>query len=113
MMIRYESLKNSLEVLKKLNSVNESNGQVVPYYNFYIPEVMDKIDIRKDYVNWVHRGKILPSVSPIKKILRRTTCISSGFTAANELGSPEQNHTFIKSSKIYQEIPKFISIPFS
>lgn len=60
-MIRFESLKASLEVLKKLNNVNDYNGQIIPYDNFYIPEVTDIVDIRKDYVNWVHRGKTLPS----------------------------------------------------
>lgn len=62
-MIRFESLKASLEVLKKLNNVNDFNGQIIPYDNFYIPEVTEIVDIRKDYVNWVHRGKTLPSVS--------------------------------------------------
>ncbi|XP_061191320.1 probable E3 ubiquitin-protein ligase HERC4 [Saccostrea echinata] len=61
MVIRLECLKSSLGVLKKLNSVNDANGQIIPYDNFYISEVAEKIDIRKDYVNWVHRGKILPS----------------------------------------------------
>lgn len=62
-MIRFESLKASLEVLKKLNNVNDYNGQIIPYDNFYIPEVTDIVDIRKDYFNWVHWGKTLPSVS--------------------------------------------------
>lgn len=64
MLIRFDALKSSLEVLKKLNSVNDFNGQIIPYHNFYIPEANEIIDIRKDYVNWVHRGKTLPGVSP-------------------------------------------------
>ena len=49
--------------MKKLNKVNEINGQIIPYNHFYIPELRDKVDIRADYVNWVQQSKLINSVS--------------------------------------------------
>ena len=45
----------SLEVLKKLNHVNEQNGQIIPYTRFYINELKDKVDIKSDYLSWVQQ----------------------------------------------------------
>ena len=45
----------SLEVLKKLNNVNEQNGQIIPYNSFYISELKDKVDIKSDYLSWVQQ----------------------------------------------------------
>lgn len=47
----------SMEVLKKLNSVNESNGQIIPYHQFYVPEVKEAVDIRKDYILWLQKNR--------------------------------------------------------
>ena len=55
----------SLEVLKKLNHVNEQNGQVIPYSSFYINDLKDKVDIKSDYLSWVqlqHPGKYMPGM---------------------------------------------------
>lgn len=48
-----------LSRLNKLNSNLNGNqvkkGQLkVPYSTFYIPQLNDKIDIRNDYMKWVH-----------------------------------------------------------
>ncbi|XP_064600028.1 probable E3 ubiquitin-protein ligase HERC4 isoform X2 [Liolophura sinensis] len=50
---RQRCLHTSMEVLKKLNSVNEMNGQIIPYHRFYIAELTEKVNIKADYVNWV------------------------------------------------------------
>ncbi|VDI47312.1 Hypothetical predicted protein [Mytilus galloprovincialis] len=47
--------------MKKLNKVNEINGQIIPYNHFYIPELRDKVDIRADYVNWIQQSKLINS----------------------------------------------------
>lgn len=54
-------IKFSLEIMKKLNKVNEISGQIIPYNHFYIPELRDKVDIRADYVNWVQQSKLINS----------------------------------------------------
>ncbi|CAC5368392.1 HERC4 [Mytilus coruscus] len=59
-------IKFSLEIMKKLNKVNELNGQIIPYNHFYIPELRDKVDIRADYVNWVQQSRLINSVSIVK-----------------------------------------------
>jgi hypothetical protein len=49
-------------VLAKLNKLNSNlnghqvkKGQLkVPYTSFYIPQLADKIDIRFDYMRWIH-----------------------------------------------------------
>lgn len=50
---RQHGLYISLEMLKRLNTVNEDNNQLVPYHRFYIPLLKDKVNIRNDYVSWV------------------------------------------------------------
>ncbi|XP_060594475.1 probable E3 ubiquitin-protein ligase HERC4 isoform X2 [Ruditapes philippinarum] len=50
---RFKALFISLEVLKKLNNVNEQNGQIIPYNKFYINDLKDKVNLKGDYVNWV------------------------------------------------------------
>ena len=52
---RFHALFVSLELLKKLNNVNEQNGQIIPYNSFYISELKDKVDIKSDYLSWVQQ----------------------------------------------------------
>uniref|UniRef100_A0A0B7B3C0 HECT domain-containing protein n=2 Tax=Arion vulgaris TaxID=1028688 RepID=A0A0B7B3C0_9EUPU len=52
---RQSSLFTSMEILQKLNQVNEMNNQIIPYYKFYVPELKDKVNIREDYISWVQR----------------------------------------------------------
>ncbi|KAK3089327.1 hypothetical protein FSP39_002760 [Pinctada imbricata] len=53
---RFTGVRVSLEVLKKLNTVSEKNGQIVPYHHFYIPELKDKVNIKQDYAQWVQQN---------------------------------------------------------
>ncbi|CAH1793710.1 unnamed protein product, partial [Owenia fusiformis] len=52
---RQKGLEVCMEFLKKLNTVNDNNGQIVPYDRFYIPELVDKVHIRQDYINWIQQ----------------------------------------------------------
>lgn len=56
---RGKGLYVSLEILKKLNVVNEQNGQIIPYHKFYVGELKDKINIKADYVSWVQQNSRL------------------------------------------------------
>ncbi|XP_014770177.1 probable E3 ubiquitin-protein ligase HERC4 [Octopus bimaculoides] len=53
--IKKRTVLVSMEVLKKLNSVNESNGQIIPYHQFYVPEVKEAVNIRQDYIAWIQK----------------------------------------------------------
>ncbi|BFZ17845.1 hypothetical protein BsWGS_20882 [Bradybaena similaris] len=52
---RHAGLFTSMEMLQKLNQVNEANNQIIPYHKFYVPELKDKVNIRADYISWVQR----------------------------------------------------------
>lgn len=48
------SLKASLDLLKKINTINrESAVQKVNHEQFYIPELTDKVDVKRDYFKWL------------------------------------------------------------
>lgn len=46
------NLKMCLDVLQKLNSTNRT-VQKVGHEVFYIPEITDRVDVRKDYFKWL------------------------------------------------------------
>ncbi|XP_068245605.1 probable E3 ubiquitin-protein ligase HERC4 isoform X2 [Palaemon carinicauda] len=49
-------LQSSLKVLGLLHQENLKKGSKaarIPYEEFYIPEIAEKIDIRRDYLNWI------------------------------------------------------------
>ncbi|XP_051945513.1 probable E3 ubiquitin-protein ligase HERC4 isoform X2 [Xyrauchen texanus] len=48
-------LLTSLKFLEILHSVNERAGQIVQYDKFYIHELDELIDIRKDYATWIQQ----------------------------------------------------------
>ncbi|KAL4239292.1 putative E3 ubiquitin-protein ligase herc4 [Mactra antiquata] len=50
---RLKATHVSLEILKKLNHVNENNGQIVPYNKFYINDMTDRVNLRNDYIQWI------------------------------------------------------------
>ncbi|CAL1530118.1 unnamed protein product [Lymnaea stagnalis] len=52
---RQDGLYVSMEMLQKLNQVNETYNQIIPYHKFYVPELKDKVNIRDDYISWVQR----------------------------------------------------------
>ena len=56
-------IKLAMEIMKKLNRVNEQNSQIIPYNHFYIPELRNKVNIRQDYVAWVQQSRMMNSVS--------------------------------------------------
>lgn len=56
-LMRQRGLFVSMELLKKLNVINENNNQIIPYHKFYISELKDKVDIRADYINWIQQTK--------------------------------------------------------
>ena len=53
MHVRFHAMFACLELLKKLNNINEQNGQMIPYHKFYIPDLKDRVNLRGDYVSWV------------------------------------------------------------
>lgn len=38
--------------------VNEDNNQVIPYHKFYVPELKDRINLRKDYLKWLEHTQL-------------------------------------------------------
>lgn len=46
------NLKICLDLLRKLNSINRAI-QKVGHEVFYIPELTDRVDVRKDYFRWL------------------------------------------------------------
>ncbi|OCT70081.1 probable E3 ubiquitin-protein ligase HERC4 isoform X2 [Xenopus laevis] len=50
--IFYTFLNTAFGVLEILHRVNEKAAQIISYDKFYIHEVQDFVDIRKDYFNW-------------------------------------------------------------
>jgi len=66
-----KTLTVAASVLAKLNKLNSNlNGNQVkkgtlkvPHSSFYIPQLADKIDIRYDYMRWIHADNIGIKVS--------------------------------------------------
>lgn len=48
-----EVMRLSLNMLRLLNKVNIDNRELIPYQEFYISEVTEKVDIRYDYAEWL------------------------------------------------------------
>ncbi|KAK3591313.1 hypothetical protein CHS0354_028420 [Potamilus streckersoni] len=55
--VRYRALHVLLEVLKRLNNVNELKGQIIPYHKFYISLLKDKVNIKGDYIMWIQQNR--------------------------------------------------------
>ncbi|OWF39726.1 E3 ubiquitin-protein ligase HERC4 [Mizuhopecten yessoensis] len=51
-------LKVALEVLKKLNVVNEQHGQLIAYHQFYVSELRERVDIERDYLSWLYQPRL-------------------------------------------------------
>ncbi|KAI8797509.1 E3 ubiquitin-protein ligase HERC4 isoform X1 [Biomphalaria glabrata] len=62
---RQEGLFISMEMLRKLNEVNEAHNQIIPYHKFYVPELKDRVNIRDDYISWVQRTNRLSQVGGV------------------------------------------------
>ena len=52
----------SIKTLFLLIKINLEYREIVPYDHFYIPELIDKIDVKKDYVEWIRRKSLRVSV---------------------------------------------------
>ncbi|GAB1598948.1 probable E3 ubiquitin-protein ligase HERC4 isoform X1 [Argonauta hians] len=57
--IKKKTMIISMEVLKKLNSVNESNGQIIPYHQFYVPELKEAVNIKQEYIVWIQKHSFM------------------------------------------------------
>uniref|UniRef100_A0ABM0LV47 LOW QUALITY PROTEIN: probable E3 ubiquitin-protein ligase HERC4-like n=1 Tax=Saccoglossus kowalevskii TaxID=10224 RepID=A0ABM0LV47_SACKO len=53
-MRRSRAVLVSMKMLTKLEKVNSENNDIIPYFHFYIPEINQRIDIRSDYICWIH-----------------------------------------------------------
>jgi E3 ubiquitin-protein ligase HERC4 len=51
-------LKSAMTFLQKLNKINLEFREIVPYDTFYIPEIIDKVDIKKDYIEWIKQKNL-------------------------------------------------------
>ncbi|CAF0899632.1 unnamed protein product [Brachionus calyciflorus] len=61
---RQNFLKSSMIFLQKLHKINLEFREIVPYDMFYIPDLIDKVDVKKDYFEWLRR-KTLKSDSTV------------------------------------------------
>ena len=64
------NLKACLDFLRKINTVNrEAAVQKVGHEQFYIPELTDKVDVKKDYFKWLvdTHNKVLNNIDPFLK----------------------------------------------
>ncbi|KAK2171878.1 hypothetical protein NP493_1016g01015 [Ridgeia piscesae] len=55
---RADDLQLCLNVLHRLNKVNEEHSQLIPYETFHVSMLKDKTDLRVDYVKWLQRTAI-------------------------------------------------------
>jgi E3 ubiquitin-protein ligase HERC4 len=55
---RHEFLKSSMIFLQKLHKINLEFREIVGYETFYIPDLADKVDIKKDYFEWLRRKNL-------------------------------------------------------
>ncbi len=55
---KHNMLKSSMLLLQKLHKINLEYREIVPYNTFYIAELVEKIDIKKDYFEWLRRRNL-------------------------------------------------------
>lgn len=51
----HEALKACIIILEKLNKINDECDNIVSYTTFYIDGLMEKINVKADYVNWIQQ----------------------------------------------------------
>ena len=55
---RQKGLHTCMQVLERLNRVNmRGTNRLVPYDQFYIPQLSEKVDIKSDYIQWIQSSK--------------------------------------------------------
>lgn len=52
---RQKGLFVSMEMLQKLNKVNEDHNQIIAHSKFYVPDLKDRVNISEDYISWVQQ----------------------------------------------------------
>jgi hypothetical protein len=55
---KHNMLKSSMLLLQKLHKINLEYREIVPYNTFYISELVERIDIKKDYFEWLRRRNL-------------------------------------------------------
>ena len=50
--------------------VNTESGDIVPFNQFYIPEIQQTIDIRADYFNWI-QSQVIRTTIPARSYFER------------------------------------------
>lgn len=57
-----ETLQVILDFLHLLNKLNneDDEGNKVPYSTFHLPELVELIDIRNDYIKWISEKESFP-----------------------------------------------------
>ncbi|XP_068736455.1 probable E3 ubiquitin-protein ligase HERC4 isoform X1 [Montipora capricornis] len=65
---RQSALGSCLGVLQQLHVVNTDSGDIVPFNQFYIPEIQETIDIRADYFNWI-QNQIVTNLQDLRRHL--------------------------------------------
>ncbi|VDP98538.1 unnamed protein product [Trichobilharzia regenti] len=51
--LKEESIRQALELMKRLHRVNENHPNPISYKSFYLPSLRDKINIGSTFVNWL------------------------------------------------------------
>ena len=51
----HEALKSCIMILEKLDKINNEHDSIVPYTTFYIDGLMEKINVKADYMNWIQQ----------------------------------------------------------
>ncbi|CAL1543190.1 unnamed protein product [Lymnaea stagnalis] len=60
---RLDSISISLNMLQKLNEVNEAHNQIIPVQEFYVPDLKDKI--ANVYISWAQQTNYLGQVDGV------------------------------------------------
>lgn len=55
---RHNMLKASMLLLQKFHKINLEFREIVAYDTFYIPQIVEKVDIKKDYFEWLRRKNL-------------------------------------------------------
>ncbi|XP_031558665.1 probable E3 ubiquitin-protein ligase HERC4 isoform X2 [Actinia tenebrosa] len=89
---RQTDLNVCMEALSLLNKVNAESGDIVPFKEFYVPEIQRVVDIRADYYNWIQNENMFsfcrfPFVfdASAKTLLMQTDAVMQMQSAVDEV----------------------------
>ena len=63
-------------LLTCVHQVNTESGDIVPFNQFYIPEIQATIDIRADYFNWI-QNQVLRNFYVVRRIIMKAVTDSA------------------------------------